>query len=145
MPSPFPGMDAYLEAQGLWESFHAAMVTHSAELLYQQLPEGYVAQIESSITLLNQEIPDSRRIPDVLVAREPNAPASSIPSTRDEAGVGTIEPVTLRLPIGEVELRERWIEISSVPEMDLVTVIELLCPSNKAGSGRSEYLRKRAE
>jgi hypothetical protein len=33
MPSPFPGMDAYLEAQGLWQSFLAAMVTHSAELL----------------------------------------------------------------------------------------------------------------
>ena len=32
MPSPFPGMDPYLEAQGLWESFHAAMVTHSAEV-----------------------------------------------------------------------------------------------------------------
>ena len=30
MTGPFPGMDPYLEAQGLWESFHAPLVTNSA-------------------------------------------------------------------------------------------------------------------
>jgi hypothetical protein len=33
MPSPFPGMGPSLEAEGLWESCHAAMVTHSDAML----------------------------------------------------------------------------------------------------------------
>ena len=44
----------------------------------------------------------------------------------------------------EVELRDRWIEILGLPDMDLVTVVEILSPSNKSGSGRTEYLEKRA-
>ena len=96
MTGPFPGMDPYLEAQGLWESFHAGLVTKSAEALNQRLPEDYVAQIK----------------------------------TRDK-----IET--------EVEVRERWIEISALPDLELVTVVEILSPSNKSGSGRSEYLHKR--
>ena len=91
MTGPFPGMDPYLEAQGLWERFHAALVTNCAQALNQRLPEGYVTRI----------------------AR------------------------------GEVEVREWWIEISSLPELELMTVIEILSPSNKSGSGRSEYLQKR--
>ncbi len=96
MTGPFSGMDPYLEAQGLWESFHAGLVTKSAEALNQRLPEDYVAQIK----------------------------------TRDK-----IET--------EVEVRERWIEISALPDLELVTVVEILSPSNKSGSGRSEYLHKR--
>ncbi len=30
MPGPFPGMGPYLETQGLWESFHVALVTNCA-------------------------------------------------------------------------------------------------------------------
>jgi hypothetical protein len=39
----------------------------------------------------------------------------------------------------------RWIEIVKLPEQSLITVIEILSPSNKAGSGRSDYLAKRNE
>jgi len=143
MTGPFLGMDPYLEAQGLWESFHAALVTHCAEALNQRLPEGYVAQIETRVALLSLEIPGAQRIPDVLVGREPDAPRFPSSSSGEAVGVATIEPMTIPLARGEVEVRERWIEISSLPELDLVTVIEILSPSNKSGSGRSEYLQKR--
>lgn len=143
MPGPFAGMDPYLEAQGLWESFHAALVTHCAEAINQRLPEGYVAQIETRVALVSLEIPGVQRIPDVLVGREPNAPRFPSSSSGEAVGVATIEPKTIPLARGEVEVRERWIEISSLPELELVTVIEVLSPSNKSGSGRSEYLQKR--
>jgi hypothetical protein len=42
-----------------------------------------------------------------------------------------------------IEVRETWIEIYHLPEMELVTAIEILSPSNKGGSGRSDYLAKR--
>ena len=32
---------------------------------------------------------------------------------------------------------------SALPDLELVTVVEILSPSNKSGSGRSEYLHKR--
>jgi Protein of unknown function (DUF4058) len=101
LASPFPGMDPYLEAQGMWGSFHAALVAHCAEALNQVLPESYVAQIKTSVP--------ARRSPR------------------------------------EVELRDRWFEILSVSEMELVTVVEILCPGNKVRSGRNDYPGKRAE
>ena len=41
MPSPFPGMDPYLEAQGLGEGFHAMLVACCAESLNRDLPDSY--------------------------------------------------------------------------------------------------------
>jgi hypothetical protein len=143
MLRPFPGMDPYVEALGLWEGFHAPLVTNCAQALNQHLPEGYVAKIETRVELVTREIPGSERIPDVLVARESHAPRFVYASTEETAGVATIEPVTIPLGRGEVELRERWIEVSTLPDMELVTVIEILSPTNKSGSGRSEYLQKR--
>jgi len=136
-------MDPYLEIQGLWESFHAALVTHCAETLNQELPPGYVAQIEARVTLVSLDVPGGQRIPDVLVGRETDAPQSLYPARAEGLGLATIEPTTIPLAKREVELRERWIEISSLPELDLVTVIEILSPSNKGGRGRSDYLQKR--
>jgi Protein of unknown function (DUF4058) len=144
MPSPFPGMDPFLEAQGHWESCHAAMVTHSAEDLNESLPEGYVAKIETRVAFVSLEIPGNQRVPDVLVGRELDSRTTSFPSSPHDAGVATIEPITIPFALSEVELRDRWIEILSLPEMEVVTVIEILSPSNKAGSGRVEYLSKRA-
>ncbi len=144
MPGPFPGMDPYVEAQGLWESCHAALVTHSAEALNQRLPEGYVAKIEARVKMVTQEIPPSRRIPDVLIGREPDAPTRSVASSQHDAGVATIDPVTIPFALGEEEVRDRWIEILGLSEMELVTVVEILSPSSKAGSGRREHLEKRA-
>ena len=43
------------------------------------------------------------------------------------------------------EVPERWIEIKRLPDLALVTVIEILSPTNKSGLGRSQYLQKRRE
>ena len=40
-------------------------------------------------------------------------------------------------------IRQRRIVILRIPDRSLVTVIETLCPPNKIGSGRMEYLEKR--
>jgi len=56
----------------------------------------------------------------------------------------TLQPVTIPLLKGDVEeIHDTWIEIRNLPELDLVTVIELLSPTNKTGVGRVEYLDKR--
>ena len=93
--------------------------------------------------MLTIDLPSERRIPDVLVSREPDAPGF-FGFGGQTADVATIEPITVPLAIGEVEIRERWIEIKNLPELELVTVIKILSPTNKSGEGRDEYLEKRA-
>ncbi len=125
MPGPFPGMDPYLEAQGLWESFHPALITHCAEALNQSLPDGYVAKMETRVALVTLDLLVVQRIPDVLVRRKRNAPAASSPqawfpsSSAKDLSVGTTEPVTIPLARREVQIRQRWIEILSLPELEL--------------------------
>ena len=60
------------------------------------------------------------------------------------SAVATLEPITVPLAAGEIEVREHWIEIKRLPDLELVTVIEFLSPTNKAGAGRDEYLDKLA-
>ena len=33
MPSPFPGMNPYLEQRDTWEDFHTSFITHARDLL----------------------------------------------------------------------------------------------------------------
>jgi hypothetical protein len=54
----------------------------------------------------------------------------------------TLEPVTLTLPVLE-EVRERSIHILDRPGQTVVTVVELLSPTNKTNPGRGQYLAKR--
>ena len=143
MPCPFPGMDPYIEVMGLWEGFHAPLVTNCSQILNQHLPDGYISQIETRVTMLTIDFPSERRVPDVLIGRQPDAPAF-FGSPERQAAVATIEPITVPLAMGEVEIRERWIEIKTLPELELVTAIEILSPTNKAGEGREEYIEKRA-
>ena len=43
------------------------------------------------------------------------------------------------------QVRERWIEIKRLPDLTLVTAIEILSPTNESGLGRTDYLVKRRE
>src|SRR5688572_3678146 len=44
MNSPFPGMDPYIEACGLWKDFHHLLVGRICDSLSESLPERYVAR-----------------------------------------------------------------------------------------------------
>ena len=60
------------------------------------------------------------------------------------AGVLMLEPVTIDLPVEEIEeVRDLWIEIRHRPDRDLVTAIEILSPTNKLGEGYWQYQGKR--
>jgi Protein of unknown function (DUF4058) len=143
MPSPFPGMDPYLEAQGLWESFHASLVGHCADALNERLPKGYVARLATRITLLSEELSVNMRLPDTLVARKVGRTSSRSRPQAEAGGVATIEPVTIPLSRRKFEVLHRWVEVLTIPDHELVTVIEILSPTNKIGVGRGEYLKKR--
>jgi hypothetical protein len=144
MPSPFPGIDPYLESQGYWPDFHAGLILYCRDTLNELLPESYEARISEQLRLVELKEPVARTVlPDVAVLQRGS---TGTPAARPEGGLLTLEPVTLDLPLLEVEeVRDLWIEIRHRPQRNLVTAIEILSPSNKTGAGRHDYLVKRFE
>src|SRR5438046_2302924 len=139
MPSPFPGMDPYLETPAFWSDFHASFITYWRDALSDCLPSNYEARIDEKVNLV-EVLPSRRRLlePDVALTQRGR---SSAPSPAP-AGVATLEPVTLSLLIEE-ETHARHIEILHRPDRTLVAVLELLSPANKEEPGRAVYLAKR--
>jgi Protein of unknown function (DUF4058) len=138
MPSPFPGMDPYLEG-ALWTTVHFSL---SAEIVRQLAPklrprylvlpaERFVTETPESVAISTADI-----YPDVSVAK-----------TRAIAGTaqGTaIAPAPLELAtIIPTPIPHVTIEIRDTANRQLVTAIEVLSPTNKRGDGRQEYLAKR--
>jgi hypothetical protein len=142
MKSPFPGMDPYLEAQGRWRDLHVSMITYCRDGLNDLLPENYVAQIDEQDRLVSSEAVVAVLYPDVYVGRERKKRRAQARSPA--VSLTALEPVTIPLLKGDVEeIRDSWIEIRNLPKLDLVTVIEILSPTNNVGVGRVEYLDKR--
>jgi hypothetical protein len=144
MPSPFPGIDPYLESQGYWPDLHASLILYSRDALNDVLPESYEARVGEQLRLVERNEPIARtRVPDVAILEGSAARAGG---SRSEGGLLTMEPVTLDLPSIEVEeVRDLWLEIRHRPGRDLVTAIEILSPTNKTGAGYRDYLAKRFE
>jgi Protein of unknown function (DUF4058) len=57
MKSPFPGMDPYIEACGLWEDFHGHIVQRIGESLADSVPERYLVRTgeRSYVNLIEEE------------------------------------------------------------------------------------------
>lgn len=142
MPSPFPGMDPYLEDPAFWPDFHSRFLAHCADWLGDRLPGGYEARVNERLRLL--EMPSEREkqlLPDIAVIHDPMA-RRPIPTSSPGRGLATLEPVVMPMP-ETAEVRDVWIEIFHRPERSLVTVIELLSPTNKTGIGFGEYMARR--
>jgi hypothetical protein len=139
MPSPFPGMDPYLESPAFWPDFHERFITYWCDELAEHLPEAYEARIGERVYLLEPSAEKGKLMgPDVSITHG-NGPSSggSAPT-----GLATLEPVTIPLTILD-ETSEAYIEILHRPDRTLVAVLELLSPSNKIEQGRTLYLAKR--
>jgi hypothetical protein len=149
MRSPFPGMDPYIEACGLWGDFHLELISGIKNVLAQAAPDRYLVRSgeRSYVVLIEDEEKTSRPFsPDVSVTTERRKkPARKKGGTAVALPVLRVEPVVMRAFIEE-EHREAFVEIyEAAPEQRLVTSIEVLSPSNKRPHtpGWDLYLRKR--
>lgn len=52
MPSPFPGMDPYLENPDLWSGVHQRLITLIADTLNGIMPPRYVADIGERVYIV---------------------------------------------------------------------------------------------
>lgn len=132
-------MDPYLEAN--WRDVHATLIVYMRDQIQPQLGGPLRARVEERL-VVETPLDEAREIyPDVRVfeskasAREPLA----------QGAIATAEPLVIPCP--REEITETFIEILDRSDGDqLVTVIELLSPSNKLrGNGRNQYQRKQQE
>jgi hypothetical protein len=146
MPSPFPGMDPYLEHPSVFPNLHDKLIVHLEETLQPLLPEPYYAKGNQRVWV---DYIEASRIPDVGVMK-PGQPAVSV-AVGNGGGVAVAEmPVKVTAPyIPWDEFREPFVEIYSREgeQPRLVTAIEVLSPSNKTPGqpSRAAYRQKQSE
>lgn len=148
MPSPFPGMDPYIEARDRWPDFHHSFIHECRAAINAQLPDNYVATINERVQTIALEDGGKRAsLPDVSVNLDlGRPPARGEGGGGGGGGVATLEPLTLPQSVQWLdEPTEGYIEIFHLPNHTLVTGIEVLSPSNKVNPGRATYLAKRLD
>ena len=148
MPSPFPGMDPYLEDPGLWPDFHHRFISIASDLIAEQIRPKYFVRIEERVYVSEED--DSGRsmiVPDVQITAWPRGRMGSANTAVGVAAVVEMsEPLVVDV-VFEDDIREARIEIVDREGRAVVTVIELLSPSNKlhGSRGRTSYVVKRAQ
>ena len=141
MPTPFPGMDPYLERAGVWDEVHTRLMVAMADALGPHVRPKYRVGVEQR-TYLAVLTPDEYDLvgqPDVLVV----GPRRQAPPVHATATAVGIAPKVAQVPMPE-EITERYLRVRDVVTGEVITVIELLSPTNKlTREGRRQYARKR--
>jgi hypothetical protein len=140
MPSPFPGMNPFLEQDNVWHDFHESFMPTVREMLAPQVRPQFMVKIDEHIYI--HELPvDERRLAgrgDVTLAENRPGSGSFSPTAT------LIGPTEVQLPKIDVE-RLSFLEIRDRDSGRVIAVIELLSPANKnPGPDRDQYLAKRA-
>jgi hypothetical protein len=139
MPSPFPGMDPYLEGSE-WTSVHIEL---SSEIARQLAPKVRPKYIVRTARRFVTEIPE-----DVVIATGDIYPDVGVSEATEQAltqeGAVAVAPAPLELAtVMPARVPHVTVEIRDVANRELVTAIEVLSPTNKRGEGYQEYLDKR--
>jgi hypothetical protein len=133
-------MDPYIESPVHWPDFHVTFINTLRETIADTLPDTYFARIQEDAVLPEPEPPAYKVVPDVLVGAD--APGRAV-ATSAPSGVATLEPATLPNIVALDPHIEHLIEITRMPEAEVVTVVAVLSPTNKQGDGRGFYMNKR--
>ena len=148
MPSPFPGMDPFLERRGRWRGFHNAFLTIAQFQIAGLLPDGYEVDADADVYL--HELPaDPHRRTRVRVADESvtltAGPGAGFGGVGGETAVRAAEPSVRTVLLPRVlEYHEIFLEVRDREGAEVVTVVELLSRANKH-QHRDQYLVKRDE
>jgi Protein of unknown function (DUF4058) len=153
MPSPFPGMDPYLESPDWFPNLHDGLIFTIQAALQARLPRAYYARTRQHVWLdLARRSPVD---PDVDVMHSGRPKRVRRRREAGSGGVAVAEPITsdpivvrVNMQIGEPR-HEPFIEIHRRQGTDdvVVAVVEILSPSNKTRGehGRNLYITKQQE
>lgn len=138
--SPFPGLDPYLQRH--WSDFRHSFIQYSRDALQNELPEGLLSRVEERVYLEGFEGRIRSIVPDAHVVEwRPTSPPTAAVNV---GGVALAESRVFVLE--DDETTEAFLEIREADGGQVVTIIELLSPANKAGGvGTTKYLEKQAQ
>jgi len=136
-------MNPYLEQAELWQDFHLEFLPAIRRHLVPQVGPDYIVKLEEHLYI--HDLPPEPRI---RIGRSVLSVARPEIGQSEKAGVftGVLEaPARVETPEQDVE-RVPFLEIRDRLGRELITVVELLSPSNKRpGDDREQYLTKRRE
>jgi len=143
MPSPFPGMNPYLENPELWSEVHSRLIVAIADAIAPQLRPKYRVAVEKRVYQMTDDNSVLVGIPDVVVGR-------SLTSTEKElSNIAVASPPAKPLIVNRTmleEVREGYLEVREVGTGEVVTAIEILSPKNKRSKERRKaYESKRQQ
>lgn len=154
MPSPFPGMDPYIESCRLWDDFHFSLMGEIKNALAEVVPghyvvrqgeRAYISQIQPETLATERNQMQGDVSISLSLGRSSGDSDSSVAVLEQPLTVVEEESVAM-VALEQVEFREPFVEIRSLdPARPLVTTIEVLSPSNKrhGTKGWKLYQRKR--
>jgi hypothetical protein len=132
-------MNPYVERASVWHDFHESFMPLVREILTAQVLPRYFVRIDEQMYIHEFSAGERRFLGrgDVLV------PALTPPATTNVAVPPILEaPAHVGVPAIDTETLS-FLEIRDRENNELVTVVELLSPSNKyAGPDREQYLAK---
>jgi hypothetical protein len=151
MPSPFPGMDPYLEHPSAWPNIHHRLITAIADALAPQLLPKYQIVVEERIYQVEGDDSILIGAPDVTVQQGKKVTelitkpiATSSLAVAEPLSKSLSKPISVTLTLPET-IRQSYLEIREIGTAQVVTVIEVLSPVNKRpGKGRIDYENKRS-
>lgn len=143
MPSPFPGMNPYLEAAGVWQDFHMRFTTAMSEAIAELVAPDYFVSLEEHLYIEDPPDTETRFIGRSDVSLK-GGPALR---TYGASATAVLEaPVQAKQTKPKDVFTESYLAIRDREYQSIVTIIELLSPSNKRpGPGHDAYLGKRRE
>jgi hypothetical protein len=144
MPSPFPGMDPYLEKPTRWSGVHLELISGIRATLNGQLSARYYAEVQERVYVYSEDGADENDwVPDIYVSLQAAGGPSAITSAEGHRGEDA-EPLALETFVDE-EVREPFLEILDAENHQVVTVIEVLSPANKVtrSDGLESFRAKR--
>ncbi len=144
MPSPLPGMNPWLERPDLWPDVHDSLLIALRDLLAPQLQPRYRVAVRQRtvITTLDPGFKPVTLLPDVTVRGTPRTDEPIHSAFHSFSAV--VSPLTVLIPFSDT-FQEVYLEVRTVPGREVVTVIELLSPTNKqpGDENRVRYEKKR--
>lgn len=139
MPSPFPGMDPYLEDH--WADVHQALITYARDWLQPQLPRDLRARIEERVFVESPDWAPRAIYPDVLISERPKLSGGGTTA----AVASDAEPIVVHLPAESIT--ESFLEIRTAGAGHaVITTIEFLSVTNKLpGPGHEQFVQKQKD
>jgi hypothetical protein len=131
-------MNPYLEQRDVWRDFHGSFLGRLRAALNPLVLPRFVVTLKESLYIdPTDDDPELFGVTDAAVRSEIDQPTSGAVAVLPA-------PVTARIPRAPRRLRR--LAVTDARSRTLVTVIELLSPSNKdRGPDRDQYARKRIE